>query len=422
MNKKVLAIILGGGQGSRLYPLTKMRSKPAVPIAGKYRLVDIPISNCINSNIKRMFVLTQFNSASLNKHIKHTYQFSYFSDAFVDILAAEQTPENKGWFQGTADAVRQSMHHFKGYESDYILILSGDQLYQMDFNKMLDAHIEAGAKISVASLPVNAKDATSFGILKTNDDQTIGSFIEKPDTTLLPEWKSPVSPAMKKQGKHYLASMGIYIFNKDLLVDLLEDTDTMDFGKEIIPQSINDHKVLSYAYEGYWTDIGNIDSFFEANIDLTADIPKFNLFNRDQSILTRPRVLPPTKISGTTLEKSIIAEGSIIHGSRIANSVIGIRSRVGKGTVIENSYVMGSNRFLDLEEIDAARANGIPHEGIGDRCFITNCIIDKNVKIGDDVRITGGKHLEDVETDTYVVRDGIVVVKNGALIPSGTII
>ena len=422
MNKKVLAIILGGGQGSRLYPLTKMRSKPAVPIAGKYRLVDIPISNCLSSNIKRMFVLTQFNSASLNKHIKHTYQFSYFSDAFVDILAAEQTPENKGWFQGTADAVRQSMHHFKGYESDYILILSGDQLYQMDFNEMLEAHIAADAKISVASLPVNAKDATSFGILKTNNDQTIGSFIEKPETKLLPDWKSNVSPAMKKEGKHYLASMGIYIFNKDLLIELLEGTDAIDFGKEIIPEAIDKHKVLSYAYEGYWTDIGNIDSFFEANIDLTADIPKFNLFDRDNSILTRPRVLPPTKISGTTLEKSIVAEGSIIHGSRIANSVIGIRSRVGKGTVIENSYVMGSNRFLDLKEIDAARAKGVPHVGIGDRCFITNCIIDKNAKIGDDVRITGGKHLEDTETDTYAVRDGIVVVKNGALIPSGTII
>jgi glucose-1-phosphate adenylyltransferase len=422
MNKKVLAIILGGGQGSRLYPLTQMRSKPAVPIAGKYRLVDIPISNCLSSNIKRMFVLTQFNSASLNKHIKHTYQFSYFSDAFVDILAAEQTPENKGWFQGTADAVRQSMHHFEGYESEYILILSGDQLYQMDFNEMLEAHIASEAKISIASLPVNAKDATSFGILKTNDDQTISSFIEKPETKLLPDWKSGVSPAMKKEGKHYLASMGIYIFNKDLLVELLDGTDTMDFGKEIIPQAISEHKVLSYAYEGYWTDIGNIDSFFEANIDLTSDMPKFNLFSKDRSILTRPRVLPPTKISGTTLEKSIVAEGSIIHGSRIANSVIGIRSRVGKGTVIENSYVMGSNRFLDLEEIDAARSKGIPHVGIGDRCFITNCIIDKNAKIGDDVRITGGKHLEDAETDTYVVRDGIVVVKNGALIPSGTII
>lgn len=422
MNKKVIAIILGGGQGSRLYPLTKQRSKPAVPIAGKYRLVDIPISNCINSNIKRMFVLTQFNSASLNKHIKHTYQFSYFSDAFVDILAAEQTPENKGWFQGTADAVRQSMHHFKGYESEYVLILSGDQLYQMDFNEMLEAHIEADAKISIASLPVNAKDATSFGILKTADDQTISSFIEKPGKELLPDWKSPVSAAMKKEGKHYLASMGIYIFNKDILIDLLEGTDTMDFGKEIIPQSIADHKVLSYAYEGYWTDIGNIDSFFEANIDLTADIPKFNLFNREQSVLTRPRVLPPTKMSGTTLERSIVAEGSIVHASRIANSVIGIRSRIGRGTVIENSYIMGSNRFLDLAEIDNARAKGVPHIGIGDRCFITNCIIDKNAKIGDDVRITGGKHLEDTETDTYCVRDGIVVVKNGALIPSGTTI
>ncbi len=422
MNKEVLAIILGGGQGSRLYPLTAQRSKPAVPIAGKYRLVDIPISNCLNSNIKRMFVLTQFNSASLNKHIKHTYQFSYFSDAFVDILAAEQTPENKGWFQGTADAVRQCLHHFKGYESDYIMILSGDQLYQMDFNEMLDAHKASGAEISIASLPVNAKDATSFGILKTKEDNMIDSFIEKPAAELLPEWESEVSPAMKSEGKHYLASMGIYIFNKDLLIDLLEGTDTMDFGKEIIPQSIENHKVLSYAYEGYWTDIGNIDSFFEANIDLTSDMPKFNLFNKGQTILTRPRVLPPTKISGTTLEKSIVAEGSIIHGSRIANSVIGIRSRIGKGTVIENCYVMGSNRFLDLEEINAARDKGIPHVGIGDRCFITNCIIDKNAKIGDDVRITGGKHLDDVETDTYVVRDGIVVVKNGATIVSGTTI
>lgn len=422
MNTKVLAIILGGGQGSRLYPLTKSRSKPAVPIAGKYRLVDIPISNCLNSNIKRMFVLTQFNSASLNKHIKHTYQFSYFSDAFVDILAAEQTPDNKGWFQGTADAVRQSMHHFEGYESEYILILSGDQLYQMDFNEMLEAHIESNAEISIASLPVNAKDATSFGILKTDSSHTITSFIEKPETDLLPEWTSDVSPTMKEQGKHYLASMGIYIFNKDLLLKLLNGTETMDFGKEIIPQAISDHKVLSYAYEGYWTDIGNIDSFFEANIDLTADMPKFNLFNRGQSILTRPRVLPPTKISGTTLEKSIVAEGSIIHGSRIANSVIGIRSRIGKGTVLESCYVMGSNRFLDLEEIDDARKRGIPHVGIGDRCFLTRCIIDKNAKIGDDVRITGGNHLEDIETDTYVVRDGIVVIKNGATIPSGTTI
>ena len=422
MNKEVLAIILGGGQGTRLYPLTAERSKPAVPIAGKYRLVDIPISNCINSNIKRMFVLTQFNSASLNKHIKNTYQFSYFSNAFVDILAAEQTPDNKGWFQGTADAVRQSLHHFKGYESEYIMILSGDQLYQMDFNEMLDAHIAADAKISVASIPVNAKDATSFGILKTSDDNTISSFIEKPSEELLPDWESPVSDVMKSQGKNWLASMGIYIFNKDLLIELLEGTDTNDFGKEIIPQSIEKHKVLSYAYEGYWTDIGNIDSFFEANIDLTSDMPKFNLFNAGQNILTRPRVLPPTKISGTTLEKSIVAEGSIVHASRIANSIVGIRSRIGKGTVLESCYVMGSNRFLDLEEINKARAMGVPHVGIGDRCFLTNCIVDKNAKIGDDVRITGGKHLEDKETETYVVRDGIVVIKNGATIESGTTI
>ena len=287
---------------------------------------------------------------------------------------------------------------------------------------MLEAHIEADAKISIASLPVNAKDATSFGILKTAEDNTIASFIEKPSADLLPDWESPVSDAMAAQGKHYLASMGIYIFNKDLLIELLEGTDTNDFGKEIIPQSIENHKVLSYAYEGYWTDIGNIDSFFEANIDLTSDLPKFNLFNKGQNILTRPRVLPPTKISGTTLEKSIVAEGSIVHGSRIENSIIGIRSRIGKGTVLESCYVMGSNRFLDLEEINQARAKGVPHVGIGDRCFLTNCIVDKNAKIGDDVRITGGKHLEDIETDTYVVRDGIVVIRNGATIPSGTII
>ncbi|PTM00507.1 MAG: glucose-1-phosphate adenylyltransferase, partial [Bacteroidetes bacterium] len=286
INDKVLSIILGGGQGSRLYPLTENRSKPAVPIAGKYRLVDIPISNCINSNIKRMFVLTQFNSASLNKHIKNTYHFSFFSEAFVDVLAAEQTINSGEWFQGTADAVRQSMHHFLAHDFEYALILSGDQLYQMDFNEMIEAHESSGAEISIATYPVNAKDATSFGILKTDENNIIKSFIEKPDESLLPDWTSKVSKDMENNGRHYLASMGIYIFNKDLLVKLMNEPGTVDFGKEIIPNAIDKHKTLSYQYEGYWTDIGNIDSFFEANLGLTDDIPQFNLYDNNQRVYT----------------------------------------------------------------------------------------------------------------------------------------
>ena len=420
INNKVLSIILGGGQGSRLYPLTATRSKPAVPIAGKYRLVDIPISNCTNSDIKRMIVLTQFNSASLNRHIKNTYHFSFFSSAFVDVLAAEQTPGNEGWFQGTADAVRQSMHHFLSHDFEYALILSGDQLYQMDFNEMIDAHIKAKAKISIATIPVNAKDATSFGILKTDDKNVITSFIEKPDASLLPEWTSTVSPEMEKQGKNHLASMGIYIFNRDLLVELMSNPDTNDFGKEIIPQSIEKYKTLSYQFEGYWTDIGNIDSFFEANLGLTDDIPKFNLYDKDQSVYTRARILPTSKISGTALDRTVIAEGCIVNAAKIEKSVIGIRSRIGKETTIINTYMMGCDSYESLEEIESNKINILM--GIGERCFIKNTIIDKNIRIGDDVRINGGKHLENKETDTYVIKDGIVVIKKGAVIPNGFVI
>ncbi|MFP2995074.1 glucose-1-phosphate adenylyltransferase [Spongiivirga sp. MCCC 1A20706] len=420
VNKKVLGIILGGGQGSRLYPLTESRSKPAVPIAGKYRLVDIPISNCIHSEIKRMFVLTQFNSASLNKHIKNTYNFSLFSAAFVDILAAEQTPENKTWFQGTADAVRQCLPHFLAHDFEYALILSGDQLYQMDFNEMVTAHIKAKAEISIATLPVNAKDATSFGILKTDSKNMIDRFIEKPAAELLPDWKSDVTNEMKSQGREYLASMGIYIFNRKLLVKLLEaNKDTIDFGKEIIPGAIEKHKVLSYQYEGYWTDIGNIDSFYEANLGLTDDVPKFNLFDGDRNVLTRARILPPSKISGTTLEKTMVAEGGIINASRIENSVIGIRARIGKGTTVANSYIMGNSKFQTLDEIERCIQKNQPYAGIGDRCYINHAIVDKNCKIGNDVRINGGKHLEDQEHDAYVIKDGIVVIKAGATIPHG---
>jgi len=420
INNKVLAIILGGGQGSRLYPLTETRSKPAVPIAGKYRLVDIPISNCINADIKRIFVLTQFNSASLNRHIKDTYHFSFFSSAFVDVLAAEQTPTNKGWFQGTADAVRQSMHHFLRYDFEYALILSGDQLYQMDYDLMVDAHIKNNAEISIATIPVNSKDATSFGILKANEENIVTSFIEKPDASLLPEWTSEVSDEMKKEGRNYLASMGIYIFNRSLLVELMNDPSTIDFGKEIIPQSIDTHKTLSYQYEGYWTDIGNIDSFFEANIGLTEDIPQFDLYDNTKRIYTHARMLPTTKIMGTALNKTVIAEGCIIGAAKIEQSVIGVRSRIGADSTVINTYMMGCDYYETLEEIENYKIRILM--GIGERCFIKNAILDKNCRIGDDVRINGGKHLEDKETDMYVVKEGIVVIKKGAVIPVGYVI
>ncbi|MBU3010369.1 glucose-1-phosphate adenylyltransferase [Polaribacter vadi] len=417
INNSVLSIILGGGQGSRLYPLTADRSKPAVPIAGKYRLVDIPISNCINSNIKRMYVLTQFNSASLNKHIKNTYHFSFFSQAFVDVLAAEQTMQSDKWFQGTADAVRQSMHHFLENDFEYALILSGDQLYNMDLQDMVKKHKESGAEITIATYPVTAKEATGFGLLKTDNENTITSFIEKPDESLLPDWTSDVSDEMKSEGRNYLASMGIYIFNRDLLVELMKNPDTIDFGKEIIPNAIHNHKTTSYQYEGYWTDIGTIESFFEANLGLTDEIPKFNLYD-DNRIYTRARILPTSKISGTLLNKSVISDGCIIHADKIERSVIGVRSRIGKGSVVTNTYMMGNDSYESLQDIENNKIENLL--GIGDRCTINNCIVDKNCRIGDDVTINGGPHLKDNETDNYLIKDGIVVVKKGATIPKGT--
>lgn len=424
MSKSILAVILGGGAGTRLYPLTASRSKPAVPIAGKYRLVDIPISNCINCNISRMFVLTQFNSASLNRHIKNTYHFSAFSSAFVDILAAEQTPDNPTWYQGTADAVRQGLRHINTFPSDYVLILSGDQLYQMDFNEMLQNHIDKGADISIATIPVADREASDFGIMKKNEEGFITSFIEKPKPDVFKDWVSDTGPEMKKLGRVFLASMGIYIFNRQLMFDLLlnEFKEGTDFGKEIIPQSLNKYKVASYQYEGYWTDIGNIYSFFEANLGLTQDIPDFNLFDNEKTIFTRARMLPPAKISGTTLEKTIIADGCIINASRIEHSVVGIRSRIGYGTTIVSSYLMGNDYFETLQEMDHAHNHGIPNVGIGSRCYIRNAIVDKNCRIGDDVRINGGSHLENTDHSLYTVKDGIVVVKKGAILPNGFVI
>jgi len=424
ISKEILSVILGGGAGSRLYPLTASRSKPAVPIAGKYRLVDIPISNCMNSGINRMFVLTQFNSASLNRHIKNTYHFSAFSSAFVDILAAEQTPDNPTWYQGTADAVRQSLRHIAPFESEYVLILSGDQLYQMDFQEMLDNHKKTGADISIATIPVGDREAPEFGILKKDDTGFITSFIEKPKKGILNEWTSDTGEEMQKAGRKYLASMGIYIFNRQLMFDYLQNNylEAADFGKEIIPQSIDKCKVASFQYDGYWTDIGNIYSFFEANLGLTDDLPDFNLFDNNRAIYTRARMLPPAKVSGTTLEKTLIAEGSIINASRIEKCVIGIRSRIGHGSTVINAYIMGSDYYETLTDIAKDKSLGIPLLGIGNRCYINNAILDKNCRIGDDVRINGGIHLENTDQPLYTIKDGIVVVKKGAIIPNGFVI
>ena len=421
MLHKTICLILGGGAGTRLYPLTKDRSKPAVPVGGKYRLIDIPISNCLNSGLYRIFVLTQYNSASLNKHIKNSFHFDNYSNGFVDILAAEQTSNNMDWFQGTADAVRQSVRNFAYYDFDYILILSGDQLYQMNIEEVLVNHVDQGADVTIATIPVVADDATSFGIMKVNAENKIVSFIEKPKKELLPDWTSEVSDEQKAKGKLYLASMGIYVFSRPALRVLLsENPKALDFGKELIPDSIKrGMNVVSYAYDGYWTDIGDIKSFFEANIALAADIPEFNMFDNENKIYTRPRLLPPAKFSGVTFTRAIVAEGSIVQAKLVENSILGIRSRIDFGTIIKNSYIMGNDYFESLEDLSAP--GKIPM-GIGSDCYIENAIIDKHVRIGNKVIIRGNDNLADEEHDNYVIKKGIVVINKNAVIPDGTII
>jgi len=422
LNSKTVNLILGGGQGTRLYPLTKNRSKPAVPIAGKYRLIDIPISNCLNSGLKQIYVLTQFNSASLNKHINHSYRFDLFSkNAFVDILAAEQTRDSGDWFQGTADAVRQCIPNTVQRGSEYIIILSGDQLYQMDLKAMLQSHIDSKAEITIATIPVKAEPATAFGIMKVEADNTISSFIEKPNASILPDWKSEVPDKYANEGKHFLASMGIYIFNTNVMNDILynEKKDATDFAKEIIPHSIeNERRVYSYSFDQYWSDIGDIGSFFEANIALTKPNPPFNLFHKEFGIFTRARLLPPSKIFGTHLHEAIIAEGCLIYAKSITNSIIGVRSRIGKNTVIEHAYLMGNDRFqytVDMNEEEISM-------GIGQNCTIKNAILDKHIFIGNNVSIVGDNSLEDVETENYCIKKGIVVINKHAKIEDGTVI
>ncbi len=419
MTDRVISIILGGGAGTRLYPLTATRSKPAVPIGGKYRLIDIPISNCLNSSIKRMFVLTQFNSASLNKHIKNTYHFDHFGFGFVDLLAAEQTPESRDWFQGTADAVRRSLVHTRRHDFDYLLILSGDQLYQMDFEAMLAEHIEKEAELTVATIPVVAEEATSFGIMKVNDKGMISDFVEKPDEDELENWESEVTEEQRSRKEVYLASMGIYIFNRQTMINLLsEHPEAVDFGKEIIPTAIESNvPVASYNYGGYWTDIGNIRSFYEANLAMTDVIPRFNMYNPQKRVYTRPRLLAPAKIQHAMMNHTLVAEACIIHAQMLERSVIGLRSRIGEGTVIRNSIIMG-NDFTEQMEVFRISHSTMPL-GIGENCLIENAIVDKNCRIGDNAIIRGSENLEDTEEEDYVIRDGIVVIKKGAVIKDG---
>lgn len=412
----VLSVILGGGRGTRLYPLSHQRAKPAVPVAGKYRLVDIPISNCLNSKMNKIYVLTQFNSASLNRHIKNAYVFDIFSKGFVHILAAEQTPQFNSWNQGTADAVRRNIMHFDKVEFDYMLILSGDQLYHMDYQVMLEHHKKNNAAISIATIPVNAHDATGFGILKKDDHDTITSFIEKPSIEELQDWKSDTGTAMQSKGRDYLASMGIYIFNREVIFDILNNTDAKDFGKEVIPNALSEYKVVSYQHNGYWTDIGTIKSFFEANLDLASDVPQFNLYDNYDTIYTNPRLLPTSKIMGTQMKNTVVSDGCIIHAKELDTAIIGIRTRIGKETTIKNAYILGADHYETIQEMEGS---GIPPIGIGKNCKIENAIIDKNCRIGNNVEIIGGNHLEDCDEDRYTIIDGIIVVKKNMIIEEG---
>jgi glucose-1-phosphate adenylyltransferase len=421
MTENTVAIILGGGVGSRLYPLTKHRSKPAVPIAGKYRLIDIPISNCLNANIKRMFVLTMFNSASLNRHIKNTYHFDMFSNAFVNIMAAEQTPDNTDWFQGTADAVRQTKGELDKLSFDYCMVLSGDQLYQMDLENLMAYHVESEADITVATIPVVENEATSFGIMKVDKQGVIEDFIEKPNSTIVGNWKSPVNKKQKDEGRVYLASMGIYVFNRKVMDDLFaEMPDANDFGKEIIPNAVKDEnrKVASYSFDGYWTDIGNISSFFEANIKLTQFLPEYHLYDNVRKLYTHARFLAPTKLFNTRINFGLISDGCICHAKEITHSVLGIRSRIGKDTIIRESIVMGNDYYQTVDDLEQLPNNELL--GIGNNCLIQKAILDKNVRIGHNVQIIGDDSLEDIEVPTYCIKQGIVIVKKGAFIPDNS--
>lgn len=428
--KNVLGIILGGGAGTRLYPLTKLRAKPAVPLAGKYRLIDIPISNCINSEIMKIYVLTQFNSASLNRHITRAYNFPGFNEGFVEVLAAQQTKDNPEWFQGTADAVRKYIWLFKEWDIDYYLILSGDHLYRMDYREFVQRHIETKADITLSVLPIDEARASDFGLMKIDDSGRIIEFSEKPkgdalkamavDTSLL-----GVSPEVAKE-QPYIASMGIYVFNKDVMVKLLEQSpEDTDFGKEILPNSAKDYNVQAYPFEGYWEDIGTIKSFYEANLALTQQPqPPFSFYDEQAPIYTRSRYLPPTKLLDCQVTESIVGEGCIIKQCRIDHCVLGVRSRIESGCVIEDSLLMGSDYYEPFTERQSGMQKGGVPLGIGAETTVRGAIIDKNARIGRNVQIINKDHVEEAqrEEEGFIIRSGIVVILKNAIISDGTVI
>lgn len=423
-NPRVLAIILGGGKGTRLYPLTKERSKPAVPFGGKYRIVDIPVSNCINSGFKKIYLLTQFNSASLHLHIINSYNFDRFSHGFVEILAAEQTLEHSGWYEGTADAVRKNFTHFRRQNPTHYIILSGDQLYRMDLRDFFNKHIESGADISIAAKAVNRQDATGFGIMQLDKKNNIRAFMEKPAADLdISDWKIPEnSRGDLPANLEYLASMGIYIFNAETMEEML-DNDFNDFGKEIIPGAIKTKKVTSYIFNGYWEDIGTIRSFYDATIDLTNPVPNFNFYDEDSPIYTHMRNLPPSKINNATMTASLASEGCIITDARIQHSVIGVRSFINEGTDLEGVIMMGADYYENAESKEDNKKRKIPNIGIGKNCKINRAIIDKNARIGENCCINiSGKKYEDGDHGMFYSADGIIVIRKGAIIPDGTVI
>ncbi len=422
----VLSVIMGGGQGKRLFPLTKERAKPAVPLAGKYRLVDIPISNCINSQLRRIYLLTQFNSASLHRHISQSYKFDHFSGGFVEILAAEQTYADASWYQGTADAVRKNMLHIRNHEWEHLLILSGDQLYRMDFRQIVAQHEETGADITVATIPVGRSPAQSLGIMQVAEDRQITRFEEKPkdpavlDSLRLPQdWYTRLG--VHGQGDLFLASMGIYVFTRDVIEQVLDNTLT-DFGKDIIPRSIPTHRVFSFVFEGYWEDIGTIRAFFEANLDLTNELPRFNFFDMSAPIFSRPRFLPGSKVNGAQIDHAVVSDGCILNRATIIHSIVGLRCIVGPGTVLNRVILLGSDYYESLESIQESEAAGRPRIAIGANCRIENTIVDKNARIGDNVVISPAGKPENVDHPLYYIRDGIVIVPKNGVIPSGTVI
>lgn len=426
-DKKVMAIILGGGAGTRLFPLTQERAKPAVPLGGKYRLIDVPISNCINSDILQIFILTQFNSASLNQHIARTYRFSNFSQGFVEILAAEQRRDSPQWFQGTADAVRQIIPHIRGWGVNTVLILSGDHLYRMDYRKFLRKHYETNADVTISVLPCTPNEAEGFGLLKTDDSGSIIEFKEKPKGEELEAMQVDTTrfglTQEESKNRPYLASMGIYVFDYRRMVELLSENESwVDFGGEVIPASIKDLNVQAHFFDDYWEDIGTIKAFYDANLDLASPLPQFNFFNASSPIYTRSRYLPPSKVQNSDIDSTMISEGCILDGVYVRNSIIGLRSRIDSGAKIENSIVMGADYYESYEEIQTNLSNQTPHIGIGHNSVINKAIIDKNARIGKNVRLVNERGIDEEDGDNYVIRDGIIIIPKNAIVPDGTII